>query len=148
MAGRVGQILGQLARRRVDRRLDVARRVVDAALERELHADIGVAEPARRSQLRHLGDLAELALERRRHGGGHGLGRGAGQRGIDPYGREIDCRQRRHRQLAIGGVAAEHDAEGQQERGDRALDEGGGERHGSAARHRDRAVTPTPTLPH
>ncbi len=125
MTRRIGQVLGKLVRRGVDRRLDVASGRVDAAVERELHADTGVAEPARRGELRYLGDLAELAFERRRHRRGHGLRAGAGQRGIDADGGKINRRQRCDGKLAIGGVAAEQYPEGQEERRDRPLDEGG-----------------------
>ncbi len=71
---------------------------------------------ARRGHLRDAGDLRELPLERLRHRGGHGLRAGAGQRGGDLDGREVDLRQRRDRQLRIGDEADEQDA-GHQQRG-------------------------------
>ena len=45
------------------------------------------------------GDGRELLDQRRRHGVRHGVGRGAGQLGRDVDDREVDLRQRRHRQL-------------------------------------------------
>ena len=74
-----------------------------------------LVEP-QRADRGHLGDARdqrELPLERRGHVGGHGLRAGAGQAGADLDGREVDLRQRRHRQVEIGD-----DAEDEQRRGD------------------------------
>ena len=62
------QVGRQLAARRVNGGLHVARRGVNAAVEVELQDDVRRAELARRGHLRNAGDAAELALERRRHG--------------------------------------------------------------------------------
>ena len=65
---------------------------------------------------RDAGDAPELPLERSRDRRGHGLRTGAGQIRHPPDGREIDLRQRRHRQQA------------------KATDTRQQQRHGSAAR--------------
>src|SRR6266436_2174067 len=71
---------------------------VDVALEVELHGDRADALAARRDDRVESGDRRELSLERRRNRGGHGLRAGARQAGGDDDGREVDARQRRHRQ--------------------------------------------------
>jgi hypothetical protein len=128
---RVRQILRQLAAGGIDRRLDVLRRGVDVARKVELHRHRGAAERARRRHLRDARDLGELALERRRHRGGHRLRAGARQLRRDLDRREIDLRQRRHRQQRIGGDADQQDAGHQQRGRDRPIDEGRGEIHGA-----------------
>jgi hypothetical protein len=48
--------------RRIDRRLHVARRTVDVAVETELQVDAHRADGARRRHFGDVGDLAEMAL--------------------------------------------------------------------------------------
>ena len=128
--GRVAAQRGrQVGARRVDRRLDVARRAVDVAVEAELQRDVRRSGGARGGHLGHVGDLAEVPLERGGDGGGHDVGAGAGHGGIDRDGREIHLRQRCDRQLEEGDAAGERDAHGQERRGDRPADE----RRGDAA---------------
>ena len=94
------QVGGQLAAGGVDRRLHVARRAIDVAIEVELQRDRRGAERARRRDLGDPGDAAEAPLERRRHRRRHRLGARAGQRRVHLNGRKVDARQRRDRQLA------------------------------------------------
>ncbi len=98
--GRIAPEAGrQVGMRRIDRRLDVARGAVDVAREAELQRDAGRADGARRGHLGDVGDLAEMALERRRDAARHDLRAGAGQLRLHRDGGKIDLRQRRHRQL-------------------------------------------------
>ncbi len=80
----IGGVLRQAGRqvgaRRVDRRLHVARGTVEAAVEVELQCDIGRADRAARGHLGDIGDDAEMAFERCRHGRRHRVGAGARQR--------------------------------------------------------------------
>ena len=87
----------RLARSR-DRRLHILGGKIDVAVEVELNRDRGGAERAERGHLGDAGNLAELPLQRRRDRGRHGFGAGACQRRGDLHGREVDLRQRRHRQ--------------------------------------------------
>jgi hypothetical protein len=64
-----GQIGRQIAARRVDGGLHVARGRVDVAVQVELQGDAGRAQAARRGHLGDRRDAAELALERRGHRG-------------------------------------------------------------------------------
>ena len=73
------QVLRQLARGGVDRRLHVTGGGVDVALQIELHGDLGRAEHADRGELSDAGDLGELILQRLRHRARHGLRAGAGE---------------------------------------------------------------------
>ena len=66
---------------------------------------------------------AELPFQRLRDRGGHGLGTGARQARGDLDGREIDLRQRRHREQGIGDEADEQDARHQQRGCDGVADE-------------------------
>ena len=92
--------LRQRLARRGDRGLHVLRRQIDIAVEIELNRNRRGAEGAERGHLGDAGDLADLAFERRCDRGRHGLGAGPRQRRGDLHGREIDLRQRRHRQTA------------------------------------------------
>ena len=49
---------------RIDSRLDVARSPIDVAIKSELQDDAGLADTALRAHFGHVGDLAEVALER------------------------------------------------------------------------------------
>ena len=97
--------LRQRLARRCDRGLHVLRREIDIAVEIELNRNRRGAEGAERGHLGDAGDLAELAFERRCDRGRHGFGAGPGQRRGDLHGREIDLRQRRHRQKPKGRYA-------------------------------------------
>ena len=110
--GRIARQIGrQIGARGVDRRLDVARGAVDVAVDVELQGDARLADPALRGHLGHVGDLPEMALERRGDAGGDGVGAGAGQRRGDRYGRKIDLRQRRHRQSGEAEDAGDGNAD-------------------------------------
>ena len=129
--GRIGaQARRQVGARRVDRRLHVARRAVDVAVEVELQGDAGRADGAARGHLGDVGDLAEMALERRRDAGRHDLRAGAGHAGActEMVGK-VDLRQRRHRQLEERDGAGGRDPERQQGGRDRPPDEGRREVH-------------------
>ncbi len=53
--------------RRDDRRLHVARRAVDVAIDAEGQLNVGVADAAGGGHVVDVGDRAEVPLERRRH---------------------------------------------------------------------------------
>ena len=136
----IGRILTQAGRqigaRGDDRRLNVAGRAVDIAIEAELQRDEGRALGALRRHLVDVGDLAEVALERRRDRGRHRVGARARHVGPNRDDRKIHLRQRRDRQLRIAEQAGENDADRQQRRRDRPSDEDLGEavvHDGSAA---------------
>ena len=115
---------GQRAAGRVQRRLHVARRAVDVAVELELQHDARRTEGTGRRHLRDAGDAAERALERHRDGRCHRLRARSGQRSGYGDGRQVDPRQRRHRKQAEGHGAGQRDADREQRRRDRAIDEG------------------------
>ena len=94
------QVRRQLAARRGDGRLDVARGGVDVPVEIELQRDRRRPERARRGHLGQPGDASEAALERRRDRGGHRLRARARELRAHLDGREVDARQRRDRQAA------------------------------------------------
>ncbi len=127
----VGRILAQTGRqvgaRGDDRRLDVARGAVDVAIEAELQRDARRAERALRRHFVDVGDLAEMALERRRDGRRHCVGACARHVGLNRDDRKIDLRQRRDGQLRIAEQAREDDSDRQKRRGDRPADEDFGE---------------------
>ena len=128
---RVGQVLGQQPARRIDRRLHVGRRAVDAAAEIELQRDRGRAEATGRVHRGEAGDGGKLLLERRGDRRGHGLGAGAGQGRRHGDGREIDVGQRRDGQQVVGRRAEHQQAQHHQRRGDRPADEGFRDVHGA-----------------
>ncbi len=129
----VGRRIGQVARQGgaggVDGGLHVLRGGIDVAIESELQRDLADAEGRGRRHGGERRDLPELALQRRGHQVGHGLGVGARQLRRDLDGREVDLRQRGDRQPPIAEPAAEHHGERQQRGGDGPLDEGGGDAH-------------------
>ena len=102
---RRGEVLGQLAAGGVDGALHIVGGAVDVAVEIELDRDRCRSEVAGRRHLGDAGDLRELPLERLRHRGGHGFRARARQGRGDLNGREVDLRQRRHRQQRIGDEA-------------------------------------------
>ena len=124
----IGRVVRQARRqqgaRRVDGGLHVVGRAVDVAAEVELQRDARRPERARGSDLGDPGDPAQRPLEGRGHRRGHGLGARAGQLGSHRDGREIHLRQRRHRQQPECEDARQRDAQRQERRRDRALDEG------------------------
>ena len=123
----VGRVLAQAGRqvdaRGVDRRLHVAGGAVDVAIEAKLQRDAGRAERALRRHLVDVGDLAEVALERRRDRRRHGVGARAGHVRLNRDDRKVDLRQRRDGQLRIAEEPGEDDADRQQRRGHRPADE-------------------------
>ena len=125
------EVAGQVGGGRVQRRLHVACRVVDVAVEVELQRDGRGAERRVRRHLVDAGDLAETPFERRRDGGRHDAGVGPGSRGLHPDGRKIDRRQARDGQLEIAHDAHQEQPDRQQRRADRPPDEGRGNVHGA-----------------
>ncbi len=128
--GRIAAQAGrQIGARGVDRRLDIARGAVDVAIEAELQGDARRADRARGGHLGHVGDLAEMALQRRCDGRSHHLRARAGHLRAHRDGREIDLRQRRDRQRVERDDPGERDAERQQRGGDGAAHEDRREAH-------------------
>ncbi|MNS52197.1 hypothetical protein D3C72_849070 [compost metagenome] len=132
VGGHAAHTAGQQVAGGVDRRLHLARRTVDVAahLEADDHpcgALVGAA-----GQGGHPGNAAQLALQRRGHGGGHDFRAGAGQVGRHHDHREVHLWQRRHRQQAEADPAQQHDRQAQQHGRHRATDERTGQVHASA----------------
>ena len=113
----------------VDRRLHVARRAVDVAIEAKLQNDAGRADRVLGGHLGDVRDLAETPLERRGHRGRHCLRTRAGHLRLHHYRREIDLGQRRDGQRPDRQEAGDGDGERQQRRGDRSPDEERGHAH-------------------
>ncbi len=88
----------QVGARGIDCRLHVAGGTVDVAVEAELEHDARIAAIVRRSHLADVGDLREMALQRRGDARRHDLRARAGELRLDDDRREIDLRQQRHRQ--------------------------------------------------
>ncbi len=119
----VRQVCRKLAAGSVDRRLDVARRGVDVAVEVELQGDVGRAERARGSHLGDAGDASELPLQRRRHRRGHRLRACARQPRLHGDGGKLHLRQRRNGEELVGQGAGQRDRHRQQRGGNRPVDE-------------------------
>ena len=119
----VGEPGRELAARRVDGGLHVARGAVDVPVELELEGDPRRAERGRGGDLRHARDAPERALERRRDGGRHGLGTRAGQLHLHRDRREIHLRQRRHGEQLESHHPRERQPYREERGGDRAPDE-------------------------
>ncbi len=122
--GRVAVEIGrQIGAGGIDRRLDIARRAVDIAVEAELEGHPGRAHRGLGGHLADIGDGAEMALQ----GGGdrrrHDLRARPRHRGLDRDGGEIYLRQRRHRQAEEGDRPGEGQPQGQQRGRHRAADE-------------------------
>ncbi len=130
LVGRIGtQARRQVGTRGVDRRLDVARRSVDVAVEAELEVDAHRADGRRRRHLGDVGDLAEMALERRRDRRGDDFRASAGQLRLHRDGGKIDLWKRRHRKLEERDGARGRDPESEQDGRDRPSDERGRDAH-------------------
>ena len=123
----VGRILAQAGRqvdpRGDDGRLDVAGGAVDVAIKAELERDAGRAERALRRHLVDVGDLAQVALERRRDRGRHGVGARAWHVRLNGDDGKVDLGQGRNRQPRIAQQSGENDADRQQDRRHRPADE-------------------------
>ncbi len=109
--------------------LYILRGGVDLAVQGELHGDRRTAEGVGGVHRLYAGDGGELALQRRGHGGRHGFGTGAGQRGRHLNGGVIHARQRRHRQLSESDGAEEQNGEADERGHDGPLDEEAREVH-------------------
>ncbi len=131
------QVCRQVGLGGVDRRLHVARRTVDVAVEPELQRDPGLPDLALRGDLGDVGDLAQVPLERSRQAGRDHVRTGAGQLRLHADGGEVDLRQRRHRELGVAEHAGERDRDQQQSRRHRPGDE----------RRRDVQVRVPPVIP-
>ena len=123
VARRRRHLLGQRLAGDGDRRLDVLARGVDVAAELELDGDRGRVERAHRGELGDAGNLSELPLERCGDRGRHRLGAGALKRRVHRYGREVDLRQRGHRQERHRDQSDEADRRHQQRSGYWPVDE-------------------------
>src|SRR5438552_1608762 len=113
----------QQTARRVDRRLHIARRAVDVAIQVELQRDARGPQRGRRRYLGDAGDAAQCALERRCDSGGHRFGTCARQARLHGNRRKVDLRQRRDRKQTECDRPGERDAKRQQRRRDGAVDE-------------------------
>ncbi len=123
IGGRRRQVGRQLPAGGVDRRLHQLRSGVDVHAELELQRDRRIAQRRHRGHLRQAGNLAELPLQRLRHRGGDDLRAGAGKLGRDLQRREVDLRQRRHRQAREAGDAEDQQPRHQQRGADGVADE-------------------------
>jgi hypothetical protein len=123
----------EVGARGIDRRLDVARGAIDVTAEVELQRDARLADAALRRHLGDVGDLAEMTFERLGDAGGDGFRTGAGKLRADRDGREIDLRQRRHRQSRESHNAGERDRQRQQRRRHRPRDEWCGNVHSAGS---------------
>ena len=104
-------------------RLHVLGGSIDAPIERELDRDGRESQRARGRHRVDAGDRQELLLHRRGDRRGHRLRTGAGQRGLDLDGREVDVGQVAHRQQPEAHDAEEEDRRHQQRGEDRTADE-------------------------
>ena len=129
VARRNGHLLGQRSAGDSDRRLHVLARRVDVPVELELNRDRGGVQRTNRSQLRDPGDLAELPFERGGNRCRHRLGAGALKRRVHRNGREVDLRQRCHRQKRHRDQSDESDRRHQERSGDRSPNERFGNIH-------------------
>ena len=121
--GQTGHVVRQASGGRIEGGLHFLGGGVDRFVEVELERDAGAAQCAGRRHFLDAGDAAELGFQRRGHGRGHGFGVGTGQVGAHAEGRELDLRQRGHRQLRKGQQAEQDDGSGEQRGGNRAPDE-------------------------
>src|SRR5207244_5227565 len=96
----------------------------------------------RRRHLVDAGDRRELLLERRRHGGRHGLGARARKARVHLDGGEVDVGQIAHREQPVGHQPEHEDAHHDEGRHDGALDEQLGDAHLSPPSSRAASATP------
>ena len=92
------QVCRELAARRIDGRLDVARRGIYIPVEIKLKRDAGRAQLTRRCHLVHARDTPELSFQRGGHSRGHGLRVRARQACAHTDHRKIYPRQGSHGQ--------------------------------------------------
>jgi hypothetical protein len=109
--------------RGIYRRLHVARRPVNVAVDVELQHDLGVVDIAARGHFGDAGYGPEVPLQRRRHAGGHGFGRSTRHVGAYRDGGNIDIGIGRDRQQEKGDKSSQPQPQRQQGGGDAALDE-------------------------
>ena len=121
---RIGQVFGQLAAGRVDRRLHVLCGAVKAAAEVELHLDGSPPEGARGAHRGYARNQRQLPFERRCHRCSHGLRVRPGQPRRYLDGRDIDLRHSGDRQQEIGNQAEQGEADDQERRRSRPYDKG------------------------
>ncbi len=120
---------GELTQRFGNRRLDVLCGGIDAAVQRELEGDVGVAQAGRGGHLIHARDRGELLFERCRYGGRHGLGTRAWEARVDLDGGEVDVREIAHRQQPVRHQPEGQDPQHDERRHDRPPDEQRGDVH-------------------
>ena len=129
--GHARHAAGQLRAGGVDGRLHVARGAVHVAAQIKLQGDAGATQDGARGDFVDPGDGAQRPLQRGGDGGGHGVGAGAGQAGADGDGGVVDLGQRGDGQEEVRHRAHQGQAQGEEHGGDGAVDEGGGEAHGT-----------------
>jgi len=127
------QVGGQQVAGGVDRGLHFLLGDIEAEREAELQGNHRSARRALRGHLAEAGHLPELALERRRHRGGHHVRAGAGIKRLHLDGGVVDLRQRRERQEGVADHAYQHDRQHEQRRRHRPQDEDTRGTHGGAA---------------
>ena len=115
----IGKALRQEIGGAIDGCLDFLFGDVNVQVQLELKRNDGAAKGTGGGHLVQTRDLAELALERRGHRGGHDLRAGAGIKGLHLNRRVIDLRQGGDGQLPEGDPPNEKDADHQQGGGDR-----------------------------
>ena len=127
----IGEILRQIARRRVHGGLDVPRGRIDIPIEIELQRDGSDAQKIGGSHLADARDASELPFQRRRDGRSHGLGTRSRKYRRHRDRRKVDFGQGRRRQQVEGQRPRYCDRDHQQRGRDRSSDEGRGEIQGA-----------------
>ena len=123
VAWRVGQALGQDALRGIDGGLHILGGAVHAAGEIELESDLAGADGGGALHGGDAVDLAELAFQRGRDQGCHGIGAGTWIGGADDDGGEVHLRQGGDGQRHIAQRADQEYGHGEQAGGDGPGDE-------------------------
>ena len=121
----------QIGARRVDRGLNIARRAIDVPVETELQRNVRRADAALRGHLGHVGNLAEMSFERRRHRCRHRIRACTRHLRLHSDRRKVDRRQRRDREQAKSEQARNADGDRHQDRCDRAPDKDRTDVHGA-----------------